>query len=402
MNTLTKTLSLFALVSVMAACGSGDKKGEAADLKKKITALKKEKDDLDKSISDLEAKLATIDPSTEDKKPLLVGVDTIATATFTHYVDLQGRVDAEGMVYVSPAGMGGQIKSINVKLGDRVAKGQVLLKLDDAIARQSLNAARQQLGQLRARVNQAQTIYERYQNLWKQNIGAEISVVNAKADVDALSAQLRAAEAQVAMAEEQVNMTSVKAEISGVIDELNVKVGELFSPQIAATPGAGIKIVNSSKLKVVTNVPENYITRVSKGDKVEVLVPETGKPAFKSQISVVGASINQVTRSFITEASLPSDPTLKPNQNAVVKILDYSAANAISVPVNIVQSDESGKYVFVAVSEKGKMIAKKKSVVPGEVYGNAMEIKSGLVAGDVIITSGFQSAYNGQVVTSKY
>jgi multidrug efflux pump subunit AcrA (membrane-fusion protein) len=116
----------------------------------------------------------------------------------------------------------------------------------------------------------------------------------------------------------------------------------------------------------------------------------------------VGASINQVTRSFVTEAHLPTDPTLKPNQNAIVKILDYSAANAIAVPVNIVQSDESGKYVFVAVKENGKLIARKKTVTPGEVYGNAMEIKAGLAVGDVIITNGFQSAYNGQVVTSKF
>ena len=80
---------------------------------------------------------------------------------------------------------------------------------------------------------------------------------------------------------------------------------------------------------MVTEVPENYIARVKKGDNVEVVVPETGKPAFKSTISVVGASINPTTRSFITEAKLPADPFLKPNQLATMKILDYKAKGTL-------------------------------------------------------------------------
>ena len=90
------------------------------------------------------------------------------------------------MAYVAPTGQGGQVKAIYVKAGQKVSKGQLILKLDDAMARQGVIAAQQQTGQLKARLAQAQTVYERYQNLWKQNIGAEIQVINAKADVDAL------------------------------------------------------------------------------------------------------------------------------------------------------------------------------------------------------------------------
>ncbi len=78
-----------------------------------------------------------------------------------------------------------------------------------------------------------------------------------------------------------------------------------------------------------------------------MIVPESGKPPFTSTISVVGASINPNTRSFVTEAKLPSDPTLKPNQTATMKILDYEAKAAVAVPINVVQSDENSKYVFV-------------------------------------------------------
>lgn len=389
------------LAFFVAACGGGakDKKGEAGDLKVKIEKLKKEKNSLETDIRKLEEELAKVDPSSSQVQKL-VSVDTIRVRDFTHFIELQGKIDAEGMAYVAPKGQGGLVKAIYVKTGQRVGKGQLILKLDDAVARQAVVAAQQQTGQLKARLTQAETVYEKLQNLWSQGIGAEINVINAKADVDAIAAQLRAADANVRIAQETANMSNVTAEISGVVDEVNVKVGEFFSPQSAANPRSGIRIVNNSNLKIVTNVPENYTARVKKGDQVEVVVPESGKPSFPSVINVVGVSIDPVTRSFSAEAKLPSDPALKPNQTATMKILDYERKGAVTVPVNVVQSDEKGKYVYIVEKSGGKMLARKKNVIVGEVYDGYIEIKSGLNGGELVITEGYQTAYEGQSVTT--
>lgn len=383
---------------VLLACGGDNKRtNDLEQLRSEIEKVKKEKATLDVTLRDLEARLAKADPSAA-QSALLVSLDTIRATSFTHYIDLQGYVDAEGMAYVAPSGMGGVVKSVLVKNGQRVAKGQTLLLLDDVMAKQSLTAAQQQVTILSARLAQASTLYERYQNLWKQNIGAEISVINAKADVDALSAQLKAAQAQVGMAQEQVNMTRVKAEIGGVIDELNVKVGEMFTPQAAATPGMGIRVVNSSQLKVVTAIPENYSTLVKKGSRAEILITESGQPAFVATLSVVGAAINANTRSFNAEATLPSNPLYKPNQNAKVRIIDYQNQAALTVPLNTVQQDETGSYVYLAVAQDKQLLAKKQSVVTGAAYGGFIEVKSGLKSGDLLITRGFQDAYQGQPI----
>ncbi len=402
MNNIFK-ISFAAIIAVsLVACGAGakDKKGDIGDMKVKLEKLKKEKNEIDADIRKLEDQITKADPKAAQQARKLVSIDTLRIKDFTHFIELQGKIDAEGMAYVAPTGQGGLIKAVYVKAGQKVGKGQLILKLDDAMARQSVVAAQQQTGVLKARLAQAQTVYERYQNLWKQNIGAEIQVINAKADVDALQSQLRAAQAQVAMAQEQANMSNVYAGISGTIDEMNVKVGEFFSPQSAAMPGAGIRIVNNSNLKIVTNVPENYVTRVKKGDKVEVVVPESNKPPFQSVISVVGGSIDPTTRSFSTEAKLPSDPTLKPNQTATLKILDYEAKAAVAVPVNLVQSDEKGKYVYVVERSGDKLIARKKIVTVGEAYNGIIEIKTGLTGGDLIITEGYQTVYDGQSVAT--
>jgi RND family efflux transporter MFP subunit len=402
MNHILK-ISFAAIIAFsLMACGAGakDKKGDVGDMKVKLEKLKKEKSEMDADIRKLEDQIAKADPKAAEQVKKLVAVDTLRVKDFTHYIELQGKIDAEGMAYVAPSGQGGVVKAIYVKAGQRVGKGQLILKLDDAMARQSVIAAQQQTGVLKARLAQAETVYERYQNLWKQNIGAEIQVINAKADVDALQSQLKAANAQVGMAQEQANTSNVYAGISGMIDEMNVKVGEFFSPQSAATPGAGIRIVNNSNLKIVTAVPENYIARVKKGDKVEVVVPESGKAPYQSVISMVGGSINMKTRSFDTEAKLPSDPLLKPNQTATLKILDYEAKATIAVPVNVVQSDEKNKYVYVMEKAGDKMVARKKVVNVGEAYNGFIEIKNGLAGGELIITEGYQTVYDGQSVTT--
>jgi membrane fusion protein, multidrug efflux system len=400
-KTLTVPGIIIAMTLFLASCGAGakEKKGDLGDMKVKLEKLKKEKNTIDADIRKLEDQILKADPKAAALVQKLVSVDTLRVQDFSHYIELQGKIDADGIAYVAPSGQGGQVKAVFVKLGSRVNKGQLILKLDDAAARQGVVAAQQQTGQLKARLVQAQTVYERYQNLWKQNIGAEINVINAKADVDALAAQLRAANAQVDLAQEQANMSNVYAQINGVIDEMNIKPGEFFSPQSAAQPGMGIKIVNSSSLKIVTAVPDNYIARVKKGDKVQVVVSETGKPPFESVISVVGASIDPNTRSFITEAKLPSDPLLKPNQTATMKILDYEAKGAVAVPVNVVQSDEKNKYVYIMEKAGDKMVARKKVVQVGQAYNGMMEIKSGLTGGELIITEGYQTVYDGQSVT---
>jgi multidrug efflux pump subunit AcrA (membrane-fusion protein) len=110
--------------------------------------------------------------------------------------------------------------------------------------------------------------------------------------------------------------------------------------------------------------------------------------------------IDNNSRSFYIEARIPSGKEYHPNQVARVQIQDYSVPAALSVPINTLQSDDKGKFVMVAVQEKDKLVARKKIVQPGEFYGDRIEIKSGLQAGDAIITDGFQGLYDGQPITA--
>ena len=86
---------------------------------------------------------------------------------------------------------------------------------------------------------------------------------------------------------------------------------------------------------------------------------------------------------------------------AKVHIKDYGNKNALTIPVSTLQNDEKGKYVMVAVTENGKLIARKRSITVGELYNDQLEVKSGLQAGDKIITEGAQGLYDGQLITTQ-
>src|SRR5688572_22215747 len=147
MNYMQNLLKLTATVIIAAslvACGSNaakDKKGELSDMKVKLEKLKKDKTGLDMQIRQLEEQIAKADPSSVQSQKL-VSVDTLRMQDFAHYIELQGKIDADNVVYVAPPGAPGVIRAIYVQAGSRVGKGQTLVKLDDALARQGVIAAR--------------------------------------------------------------------------------------------------------------------------------------------------------------------------------------------------------------------------------------------------------------------
>jgi len=306
-------------------------------------------------------------------------------------------VDAENISIVTPRGQPGQVKAVYVQQGQVVKKGQLLLKLDDAIMRQTVIAAQQQMEVQKTQLALAKTVYQRQKNLWDQGIGTEMQLLQAKSNVDQLENGLNAAAEGVKTAKEQLNTTNVTSDVNGVADIVAVRTGEIFSGMTATGPQ--IKIVNTSSLKVVTSVPENYLTRMHKGSPVVINIPDAGK-TINSSISLISQSIDASLRGFVAEAKIPYDAVLKPNQTAIMKILDYSASNAIVIPVNVVQTDEKGKYVYVLLkSSNGKTTAHKVPVTIGEVYGESVEIKGGLQAGEQLITDGFQNVYEGQLIS---
>lgn len=373
---------MICVLFTMAACsGNKEENQDLAAKKAELEKLTKERDAIATKITALEEEIQKLGGSTVAEKSKLVEITAIATRDFAHYIELQGKITTENVYYVTPRGMGGQVKSIFVKTGDNVKKGQLLMKLEDGLIQQNIKQVESQLAF-------AKNIFTRQENLWKEGIGTEVQYLSAKNNVESL-------EKQIALVKEQLSTTSVVAEVSGIVEAVNIRVGETF----VGSPMAGITIVNPSSMKAVVEVPENYVAKIRKGMPVVITVPDINE-SFNSSISLISETINVNSRSFLAESKVPSRSTIKPNQVSLVKILDHQSKNAIVVPVETVQADEKGKYVYVSVTENGKMVARKREVAIGEFYDDMIEVMSGLNAGEQLITKGYQGLYDGQRINT--
>lgn len=381
MQKILKTASVITAIVMLAACGaSSSKQGDnkaVTGKKAQLEKLKTEQKTINEKVAALEAELIQLDPSLKKENARLVAIAKLEPENFTHYIDLQGKLDATNIAYVAPRGQAGLVKAVYVKQGDQVKKGQLLLKLDDAIFKK-------QIDQLNTQLAYAKDMLQRQQNLWDQKIGTEVQLLNAKNNVVNI-------EKQIATAQEQSSFSNVYAEMSGVAETVNIKVGEMFMG------GQQIRLVNTSDLKVLVQVPENYMESVKVGSQLLVNFPEANK-TINTKVSVAGKIIDPNTRSFYIEAKMPYDKSLRPNQIAMVQIQDYTAKNVITMPVATLQNDDKGKFVMIAVQENGKWIARKKMITIGHLYKDKVEVKTGLQAGDQIITDGFQGLYDGQPV----
>ena len=385
MNTVYR-LAVIVLIAAVASCNTAstkEKKGDLNDKKVELTKMKEEQEKLAANIKTLEDEIAKQDPNTAVTAKL-VAVTPLTPQNFEHYIDLQGKIATDNIYNVTPRGgamQAGQIQQIYVKQGDVVSKGQLLVKLDDAIIKQ-------QIGQQQIQLNYAKDLYQRRKNLWDQNIGTEVEVITARTNV-------ANAEKQLALLNEQLSFTNVRAEVSGIVETMNARVGGFLT----GTPETAITIVNYNTLKAQVDIPENYISRVKTGTPVIIEVPDINK-RFNSSVSRISTLINANSRGFTAEAKVPAAKDVKPNQLVIIKLKDYAASNVIVVPINTIQTDEKGKFVYVMVTENGKKIARKRSVAVGEIYGEQIEVKQGLQTGDQLITAGFQGLYEGQVLTT--
>jgi RND family efflux transporter MFP subunit len=371
---------------LLASCGSSTVQKDGGSLQEKkvhLDSLKAQQDRLTKEIVVLQAEMDKMDTAGGTKeKAKLVALTALAPTSFAHFIDLQGNVDAVNTSWISPRGTGGVVTQLYIKQGDHVRQGQLLLKLDDAIQRQQLASDQTQLAY-------AQDLYQRRKNLWDEKIGTEVDLVNAKNQVDQADAKLK-------IDQQQLDFTSVYADIPGTVNVLNIKVGEAFGQG-----GQSLQIVNTDNLKVVVLVPEIYQERVRVGTPVKIDFPGLNNKEVTGTIAVSAKVINADNRAFQVEIHIPNSSDIRANQVAIVKLEDYSASNVITIPINTLQTDETGKYVLVGVQQNDKRVAHKKSITIGQTYGDKVQVTSGLQAGDQLITDGYQGLYEGQLITTQ-
>jgi RND family efflux transporter MFP subunit len=375
-------IPLLMLGLLLFACQPDMAEGELpADLEEKKTLLREKKVAL-KALSDeidaLEEAIAEQDPEGQDGGAL-VATTPVEKSDFASYVVLQGSVMAEDLVDVT-AEVSGRITQLTVKEGDNVSRGQLIATVD-------VETIQKQREELETSLSLANDLYTRQKGLWDQNIGSEIQYLQAKNNKERL-------EKGLASIDLQISKDKVYAPISGIVQRVVTQSGELAAPGVPI-----VQILNTSELKLAADVPENYIRAVKRGEQVDISIPALGIER-SLPISLIGKTVDPANRTFKVEVKLPNNPDLKPNLLAEMKIKEFVAKDVVTIPINWVQQEVSGKrYVFVLdENEDGELIARKNYVEIGESYDGIVIITSGLTAGERMITEGSRSLSDGQTI----
>lgn len=365
-------LVMVALALFLEACSSApkDKKTQLAELKSQHVKLSNE-------IRKLEAEVAMENPGTNEPKAKEVAVVELTPKPFDYFMQTQGSIEAVDNILVS-ARTGGVISQVMVKEGDVVTKGQVLAQIDNSIILRSIEEVKSQL-------DLARTVYERQKNLWDQKIGTEVQYLQAKSNKESM-------EKRLATLNEQLDMSRVKSPINGSVDEVYMKIGQNAAPGLPA-----FRVVSSDKLKMKANVSESYVTSIAKGNRANLTFSDVNK-SIDAEVTFVGRTINQLSRTFAVEVALPASNDLRPNMTGVLRIIFNSKKAAIVVPVNLVQEVNDEKIIYTVETKDGRTVATRKVVEVAGVYGNLAEITKGLKAGDKIITVGYQGLNDGELV----
>lgn len=372
-NIYTKTLAAIAIAAIVAACSSAEK-----DKETQLKQLKEQHANIGKEIAKLEKEIAAAKPEGDPSKVKAkeVIVTDLKPVVFDHYVKTQGSVESEQNVQVSAKTMG-VITHVNVREGEAVTVGQTLAQIDNSLIVRGIDEIKSQL-------ELANTVYERQKNLWDQKIGTEVQFLQAKSNKESL-------ERRLASLQEQNEQTKIKAPVSGIVDAVDVKVGQNISPGVPTA-----RVVNNSDLKITARISEAFANQISKGDKIVVLFPDVNK-TINSKLSFVARNIDALSRTFTVEADLPSDPSLRPNMTAVVRVVFETSKAAIVVPINVVQTINNEKIVYIAEQKGAQTVARKKVVKVNGVFDNQAEVE-GLAAGDKLITTGYQGLTDGDYI----
>ena len=370
---MKKTLFFIGLMIFVVSCGTPDKKAQLEKLKKEHDKIATQIADLEKEINPQGTILAT-----------MVSIQSLANQSFEHYIEVQGRIDGNENIGVSPRSPG-VVTRILVKEGDYVKKGQILAELDADVLKRNLKDIETQLAYVT-------DLFEKQKSLWDQQIGSEKQYLDAKNAKESVQNKLDALK-------EQINMSNITAPIDGTVEDIPIKVGQMAS---AANPQPAFRIVNFSKVKAVADVGEANSSKIKTGDQVKVFLPDFNEE-LTERVTFASKYINPTNRTFMVEVELPAEINLfRANMIAVIRIKDYTNTATIAIPQNYIQtSQDESVYVFLAKDENGKKTARKAYVKAGVTYNGLTEITSGLKEGDKIITAGYKDLYDGQIIDYK-
>jgi len=285
-----------------------------------------------------------------------------------------GSTEAIQSIDVQPMSAG-RVVAVNIREGEEVAVGDVLVQLDDRAEQAALREADATLAEVRSNG-------ERARQLAEQNI-------QSSAALEAVEALILRADAVRAQAFNAVEDRRVTAAFAGRVGLADVDVGQMVTTDTILT-----SLDDLQSIDVTFSLPENYLAEVRPGQAVEATSSAYPERRFTGTVRAIGTRIDALSRSFAVRATIPNeDRALATGMFMGVSIV-LEERRSIGVPEVAVINEGDRAYVFVAEEET----ARRRDVEIGLRQGDSVEVLSGLDEGQPVIVSGIQSLGDGEPI----
>ena len=318
----------------------------------------------------------------KNEKGIVVSTDFASRVDIVETVAASGKIQPEVEVKISPD-VPGEIVELPIKDGDRVFKGDLLVRIkpDTYLSMKqrseaALNSAKASLSMSKARLVESEANYNRNKILFEKGaISAsefeqiESSYEVAKLNVESSKYSVSSAQASLEESQENLDKTSIFAPVDGTISRLNVELGERVVGTMQMAGTEILRLANLDDMEVAVEVNENDINRVNLGDTTLIEVDAFLGEEFKGIVSeiansadVMGASADQVTN-FEVKIRILDKADFRPGMTATVEIQTSDERQILSVPIQAVTTrkdttNEQEKIECVFVYESGEAVLK--------------------------------------------
>ena len=301
--------------------------------------------------------------------------------------------------------VGGPLITRPVDVGDMVEEGDVVARIDPRDFEVNLRNTEAQLAESQAALERAESDFRRQRNISKQDPGAtsQTAVDRAREARDRAVANVDSLEASVTTARDQLDDTHLRAPFEGTVVATYV---ENFQNVRQKQPV--VRILDTSHIEMVVNIPENMISMASLVKTVLLQYDAFPGREFEGRIKEIGREATQTTRTFPVTLIMeqPEDIKILPGMAGTVRVgkselSDVELRRGLGVPVGAVftPDTETSSFVWIIEPTEGDQgVLVQRAVQTGEMTRLGVLITDGLSAGELVVTAGVHSVREGQTV----
>jgi RND family efflux transporter MFP subunit len=334
--------------------------------------------------------IATTVPAAEPKPApvaLAVNAAVVTTSRVARTMPLTGSIQAWQEIIIGPEVGGYRVDSVLVEVGDRVKRGQELVRLSSSMLEADAVAKRAAVKQAEAQLANADAALRRAEMLASTNVFSQADLDRLRSEQLTAQGRVEANRADLGLAELRVRYTRVKAPYDGVITARTVNVG-----QIAQNGGEMLRLLRDARVEWRGEVPEARLSELKAG-QIAKLTTADGT-ALTGKVRVVAPTVTSTNRMGLVYVDIAAGSPARPGMFAR-GVVETSSGDANLVPLSSIVSQDGYSYVFVL--QAGDKVERRR-VSTGSIHGDAIEVAEGLKAGERVVAKGAAFLKNGDQV----